>query len=79
MAILSVAQAEIEAELIEQVAGAAGVAGGSAANADHVVALGFQIEERIERGRAIDSCGRNAGFVRDVAQRVHGEELVRVG
>jgi hypothetical protein len=75
----AVAQAEIEAELLQQIAGAARVTGGSAANTDHVVALGFQIEERVKRGCAIDSCGRHAGFVGNVAQRLHGEEFVRVG
>ena len=74
-----VAQAEIEADLGEQVAGAAGVAGGAAADADDVVALRIEIEERVEGGGAVDARRGNAGFVGDVAQRFHGEEFVRVG
>ena len=73
------AQAKIEADLGQQVARAAGVAGRSAADADHVVALRIEIEERVEGGRAVDPGRRNAGLLGDVAQRLHGEKLVRVG
>ena len=50
--------------LSEQIARAARVAGRSAADADHVVALRIEIEERIKRGGAVDSCRRNAGLRR---------------
>ena len=74
-----IAQTQIEAELGEQVARAASVAGRSAADTDHVVALRIEIEERVESGRAVDARRGNAGLLSDVAQRLHGEVLVRVG
>ena len=73
------AQPQIEAELLQQIARAAGVAGRAAADADHVVALRIEIEERIEGGRAVNRGRRNAGLLGDVAQRLHREILVGVG
>src|ERR1019366_7803364 len=74
-----IAQAEIEADLGQQVARAAGVAGSAAADADDVVALRIEIEERVKGGGAVDSGRRDTGLIRDIAQRLHGEKLVRVG
>jgi len=76
---LVIAQAEIEADLRKQVARAAGMASRSAANTDDVVSLRIEIEERVEGGRAVDSCRRNTGLVGNVAQRGHGKKLVGVG
>ena len=79
VARLLFAEPQIEADLLQQIARAARMAGRSAADADHVVALRVEVEERIECGGAVDGGRRNAGLLGDVAQRLHGEILVRVG
>ena len=73
------AQPQIEAELLQQIARAAGVAGRAAADADHVVALRVEVEERKEGYGAVDRGGRNAGLLGDVAQGVHRKEFMGVG
>ena len=52
---LLLAQPQVEAELLQQIARAARVAGRAAADADHVVALRIEVEERIKGGGAVDS------------------------
>src|SRR5512133_3471015 len=47
-------EAELEARALQQVARAAGVAGGPTADADGVITLRLQVEEGVERGDAID-------------------------
>jgi hypothetical protein len=74
-----VAQPQIEADLGQQIARAARVAGRSAADADHVVALRIEVEERIKSRGAIDPGRGNAGLLGDVAQRLHRQIFMRIG
>ena len=48
-------QPEFQARSLQQVARTARVARGAAADADGVLALRLQVEQRIERGNAVDS------------------------
>ena len=79
IALFLLAQPQVQAQFLQQIPGTAGVAGGPAADADHVVALRIEVEERKKGRGAIDPGRRNPGLVRDVAQRLHRQILVRVG
>ena len=55
-------------QALQQVARAARVAGGAAANADGVVALRLQVEERVEGDDAVDAGQRDRGLRADIFQ-----------
>ena len=71
-------QAQLQAQPLQQVARAARVAGGAAADADGVVALRLQVEQRVERDHAVDLRQRNVGLLGDVFQDFGGKIFVRM-
>jgi hypothetical protein len=69
-------EAELEADALEEALGAAGMAGGTAADADGVVALRFEVEEGVEGGDGVDAGGGDAGAIGEVLEGLEGEVLV---
>ena len=54
------------------------MAGRSAADADGVVALRLEIEQRVERGDAVNARQRNVQLAGDVSQRFRRKIFVRI-
>jgi hypothetical protein len=69
-------EAELEADALEEALGAAGMAGGTAADGDGVIALGFEVEESVEGGDGEDAGGGDAGAGGEVLEELEGEVLV---
>ena len=71
-------QAQFQAQALQQVARAARVAGGAAADADGVVALRLQVEQRVEGDHAIDLGQRDIGLFGDVLQDFRRQVFIRM-
>ena len=73
-----VRQPQFQAQALQQVARAARVAGGAAADADGVLALRLQVEQRVEGDHAVDLRQGNIGLLGDVFQDFGGKVFVRM-
>jgi hypothetical protein len=71
-------KAKLQAQALQQGARPAGMAGGPAADADGVIALRLQIEEREKGNDGIELRQRHVGFGSHVFQNFAGEILVGV-
>src|SRR5271165_1781121 len=69
-------QFEFEARALQQIAGTTGVAGGTATDADRIVALRLQIKQSIESSDAVNTRKRRLGLGCDIAQRVQRKVLM---
>jgi len=70
------AEPELEANTLQQIARAAGMASGAATDTNGVVALGLQIEESVEGDDAIYAGERSLGFFGNIFQRFSGKVLM---
>ena len=73
-----VRQPQLQPQPLQQVARAARVAGRAAADADGVLALRLQVEQRVERHHAVDLRQRNFGLLGDVFQNFGRKIFVRM-
>src|SRR5208282_3668123 len=71
-------QTEFQAQALQEIARAARVARGAAADANGVVALWLEIEQGVESSDAEDARERRLRFHRNILQRLHGKVFVRV-
>ena len=71
-------QPQFQAQALQQVARSARVAGGAAADADGVIALRLQVEQRVEGDHAVDLRQRDIGFLGDVFQDLRRKVFVRM-
>ena len=69
---------ELKPNRIKQATRASRVAGRSATNANAVFALGLQVEQRIERGHAVNLCAWDARSFGDVLQALDRQIFLRL-